>query len=343
MFSKASRFDINKESSLKRITKTSNSNLLTRQKVVDHATEVARCFICNEIIKSCSRSVVTHSLTNPGNKIVHCDNCYNLLASKAFKSVIAKASSDFYDLEVKVNQTNDKLVENSEAVANIEEKICSIQLLLEKFISDVNNNSSINRSSPVEEGNNVDTVVPSVIEIPKAELDNLQDRLRRKNRAVIFNVPCYEDDKNECLIKDVSDYDLIVDLMQNGGLNFEPKECFRVMSGSNAESSRPPLIVEFHSEYQKFKFMSNCRGLINEFKEANQHLRVPTQHRRFTISKPHWINSVSIAHDRSYADRKLYKVLKEEMIVRNNELEIRGETETYWIIRNLKLCLTEKK
>ena len=339
MFSKACRFESNKENTQKRITKTVNS--LTRQKV-DHASEDARCFICDEIIKSCSRSVVTHSLTNPGNKIVHCDNCYNFLASKAFKSVIARASSDFYDLEVKVNQTNDKLVKNSEAVADIEDKICNIQLLLEKFINDINNNCSINRSNPVQESNNVVTV-DSVSEISKAESDNLQDRLRRKNRAVIFNVPCYEEDKNECLIKGVSDYDLIVNLMQHGGLKFEPKECFRVMSGSNAESSRPPLIVEFHSEYQKFKFLSNCRGLINEFKEVNQHLRVPTNHRRFTYSTPHWINSVSIAHDRTYADRKLYKELKEVMIQRNNELDIRGETEAFWTIRKLKLCLIEKQ
>ena len=279
-------------------------------------------------------------MTTPGNKIVHCDGCYNLFASKTFKSVFAKASSDFYELDTKLNQANEKLIETNESVAEIEEKIFCIQVLLEKFINDINNNS-INRSGPEQDGSNSES---SVNEIPNAVTDNLQDRIKRKNRAVLFNVPCYEEDKENLMLGGYSDYDFIVELMQESGLKFKPKECFRVLSGCNADSPRPPLIIEFGSEYHKYKFLIQCRNLINEFKEADVQLTRsrPCGLGRMSLTKSHWINSLSVAPDRTYADRKLYKELKLEMIARNTELENKGETETFWIIKDLSLELIKK-
>ena len=176
MFCKAKRFEANKGSTCG----SPRSLSLSTQQNTQTATNTKKCFICDEIIKELrSGSVVTYSLTTPGNKIVHCDGCYNLLASKTFKSVFAKASSDFYELDTKLNQANEKLIKTNESVAEIEEKICSIQVLLEKFINDINNNS-INRSCSDQDGSNSES---SVNEIPKAVTDNLQDRIKRKKSS----------------------------------------------------------------------------------------------------------------------------------------------------------------
>ena len=51
--------------------------------------------------------------------------------------------------------------------------------------------------------------------------------------------------------------------------------------------------------------MSECRGLIKEFKDAGMRLVTETKPRRIVT---HWINYVTMTADRSFADRNSYKI-----------------------------------
>ena len=90
--------------------------------------------------------------------------------------------------------------------------------------------------------------------------------------------------------------------MHHANLNFKPKGCFRVLSGRNANVPRPPLIVDFPTEYHKRKFLSQCIGTIKEFKDSNELMIYCSGRRRY--GRPHWINSIFIAPDRSFEDRQ---------------------------------------
>ena len=344
MFAKAKRFEENKDirnpsaTPRPRGTQTKNATKPSQQKLPQQASNTKKCFICDTNVDySCPQTVVTHSVSNPGNKIVHCEDCYKLLASKTFRSIVAKVRSELHDFDVKLQDTNEKLIETDQIVTDIEKQINDIQLLLEKCNKDINNNHSFQIHDEID-------VEQTGCRIPKAVLDNVQDRLKRTKRVVLFNVPYYEEDKEEEVIGGISDYELIVHLMKRSGLWFEPIECFRVLNGRNADSPRPPLIVEFSTENHKYTFLRRCRARIDEFKSCKSSLQREHGDEYLVMHygrKPSWdwMCSLAIAPDRTYADRKLYKALKEQMIARNSELENSGKFETKWIIKDLSLQL----
>ena len=70
--------------------------------------------------------------------------------------------------------------------------------------------------------------------------------------------------------------------------------------------------------------MSECRGLIKEFKDAGMRLVTETKPRRIVT---HWINYVTMTVDRSFADRNTYKILKELATACNIELKVNRSTE----------------
>ena len=235
---------------------------------------------------------------------------------------------DFKRMDDKLLQISEKLTENNETVSKLENKISKFQMQLEKFSQDVNRNFV----QGVKDGQRVHS------EIPEQLSPNVRERKKRKTRIVLFNVSYKEKDMEDKLIEGLTDFDLVLDLMQNSNLNFQPKFCFRVLSENNADIQRPPLIIDFFTVSHKYKFMTECRSLIREFRDNGMRLIKNTRPR---IGVSHWINDVTMAADRSYADRNTYKVLKELMIARNGELLENGTIDKIWIIKDLTLCLID--
>ena len=108
--------------------------------------------------------------------------------------------------------------------------------------------------------------------------------------------------------------------MEHSNINFKPKYCFRVLSGKNANILMPPLIVDFFTEFHKYVFLSQCRGLIKEFKDTGESLIYACGN----VKDKHWINYVTMAPDRSYTERKTYKDLKEQALAMNSDLIEKG-------------------
>ena len=174
-------------------------------------------------------------------------------------------------------------------------------------------------------------------EIPIHVSKNVRSRVKRQNRAVLFNVPFNDDDKDPYL-DGFTDFDLVVNLMFHANLDFKPKGCFRVLSGKNANDPRPPLVVVFPTLSHKQEFLSRCIGTINEIKETNTHM---VRGVLFHYAKAQWISKISIASDRTFDDRQRFKYLKEQLTARNSDLVKEGITDKIWTIRDLSFRLVE--
>ena len=124
-------------------------------------------------------------------------------------------------------------------------------------------------------------------------------------------MPFSESDKGYYL-DGYNDFDLVVGLMTFANLKFKPKGCFRVLCGKNANNPKPPLIVDFATEYHRNQFLIQCRAIINEFEDMDAICCRITR-------TPHWIRSISIAPDRSFEDRQRHKALNEQLTDTNNE------------------------
>ena len=92
MFAKAKRFEENKDikspspTPRPRVIQTKKATTPSQQKSPQQISNTKKCFVCyTNVDYSCPQTVVTHSLSNPGNKIVHCEDCYKLLASKTLQ------------------------------------------------------------------------------------------------------------------------------------------------------------------------------------------------------------------------------------------------------------------
>ena len=303
-------------------------------------TKTKKCYICGQVIDvSSTGCVIAQSVTDLGNRVYHCESCFRLLGTKIFKKWFIKASAELHEFDIQLQQTNEKLLQTigktNESASDLEKQICEIQILLEKCNQEIIKFNSEQVTVDVEQSVNVR-------ENPEQKSKNVQDRIKRKTRAVIFNVPYYDDDKGLKLVGDFTDFELILDLLSHSNIRFKPKGCFRVLSRNNNNNPRPPLIVEFHTEYQKYEFLIKCREIITAFNESKVYLQGSWGVNGARIRTDHWIGSLSIAPDRTYADRQMYKVLKEQMIAQNNELVTNGNTEEKWIISNLSLRLIRK-
>ena len=94
---------------------------------------------------------------------------------------------------------------------------------LEKYNQDVNGNS-------IQGVNDRQLVYGVISEHCRKEASfNVWERIKRRTRLVLFNVPYNEEDKKDKFIRGFTDFGLVVDLMYHSVLNFQPKYCFSVV------------------------------------------------------------------------------------------------------------------
>ena len=137
-------------------------------------------------------------------------------------------------LEEKLLQITKNLTDTNLSAINLEKKISDIQIQLENFNQNVNGNAF--RSE-----NNRQRVQSEIPEHCSEVSFNVQERIKRKTRIVLFNVPYNDEDKEQTFIEGFTDLYLVVDLMYHSGLNFQPKYCFRVLSGKKCRYPKTSL------------------------------------------------------------------------------------------------------
>ena len=154
-----------------------------------HDGEICECSICKNhfsvrLITNTNASDVTYS----GRNVFQCVMCYNENQNVTHSETISStkrhvtdsyrerpvSAKNFCKLE-KLVQITKKLIENNEAASNLEGKIVNIQAQLDQF----NQNVTENLFQSVNEGQRTH----------KQPTLNERDRIKRKTRVVMFNVP----------------------------------------------------------------------------------------------------------------------------------------------------------
>ena len=123
--------------------------------------------------------------------------------------------------------------------------------------------------------------------------------------------------------KDIDDKTFVKELSEELNLDIGEnniQKTFRIKARNLPSDKTFPLNVEFHHVDDKYKF-------LNKFAKGNF----------VNLSGSSKFQGVKCYPDRTYQQREKYKVLKSEMLVRNQDL-IRNNVKTHkWIIRNMNL------
>ena len=144
---------------------------------------------------------------------------------------------------------------------------------------------------------------------------DLHDNYIRRNRLVFFGI---ESSPN--------DVEMLKSLANELGIeNLDIKKTFRIKAKRTNNNISPlPLNVEFHCVDDKYVFLNKS------VKEKLSHMPENSQ-----------FYGISIAPDRSFKEREAYRLLKQEMNKRNEDLISSGVLNTKWIIKQMHLTQEE--
>ena len=238
-------------------------------------------------------------------RIFQCNKCTVLLQSRVFRDFYDGIGDDFSRLEAKNQQVSKDVSLTEEKIINLEKQLLELNKIL---------NNCVDASDKLEESIHNKSVIESPDSSINESVDDLSgtyedkyEKTIRQNRVVMFEVPLGTADPD-----DSDDFSYVSYLIRKiNKANGRVIRWFRVLSGKNASSRNPPLIIELGSWQEKKSFLKQCR----DFSPYNA------------------------APDISYKDRQKYKILKDERNIRNSELQNRGIDSEKWIIRKLKLTL----
>ena len=149
----------------------------------------------------------------------------------------------------------------------------------------------------------------------------MRDNFKRRNRIVFFGI---RDASND--VDASSDVETIKSLADELGIeNVEIKKTFRIKAKQRINKWLPfPLNVEFHCEEDKYAFLN---------KSIREKLR--------NLSEENIFHGVTIAPDRSFKEREEYRLLRQEMNTRNEDLKSSGTLNYKWIIKKMSLIRVE--
>ena len=171
-------------------------------------------------------------------------------------------------------------------------------------VSTLESNHNFKNKSEFEEA------VCEIIEEKAIEIKlDMHEMFLRRKKAVIAGASDTTDDDQ-----------LIRDLLEEMGVSeLKVRKHFRLKAIPS--SNRPPLLnVEFHNEYEKYKFISKeCRDKLDSLPDSNK------------------FHGFQVFPDRTYKERKEHKRLKDLAEAKNRVLRSQGQLQEKWIVRGMKL------
>ena len=158
---------------------------------------------------------------------------------------------------------------------------------------------------------------------PSLAVKEIEERERRKNNVVLFNVP--ESSSQDPKLRHADDVAKFKTLCQSN-LDVEPAEvdtAYRLGPKSKNGNICRPLKVQLTSNVTKKQILSNAKKLRATGDSANK--------------------QIAIAHDLTPMQREEIKRLRELQKTRQEELKQSGDTLHIWIIRDRKLMKVKVK
>ena len=243
-----------------------------------------------------------------------CKVCRTLLHSqwgKIVKDLDQVVDNKLKEVAVAVSQTNENVSQIDNRLQAVEQSVIfkdhdafqvAVNLQIEKFSS----NMKVDLEAAIDK---------QVKKVSNDIKTDLHDKYVRRNRIVIFGLG----DSHVELVKSLG--------KELGIKNVNIKKTFRIKVWYKKTAKFrcvPPLNVEFHCERDKYAFLNkSVREKLGTLPEESE------------------FHFVSIAPDRSFKERIEYRLLRQEMNERNDELKSLGEFSYMWIIKKMSLTQVE--